>query len=126
MAIKRPTLLIFYADWCMSCQEMEKLTFSDQRVRARLSSFEILLVDMTANKPEHQMLLKHFGLYGPPAILFFNQEGDEISAFRLIGYQPSEVFLKTLENVQRYAKVTSKEKQNIDTSVQFKSRLPSK
>ena len=93
----KPVMLDFYADWCVSCKEMERYTFHDEKVRARLAAFTLLQVDVTANSPEDKALLKRFKLFGPPGIIFFDQSGKEIRGLRVIGYQPADRFLKTLD-----------------------------
>ena len=93
----RPVMLDFYADWCVSCKEMEVLTFSDARVKPKLDRMLLLQVDVTANTPEHKELLKRFRLFGPPGIIFFDADGRELKGLRVIGYQNAERFLKTLE-----------------------------
>jgi thiol:disulfide interchange protein DsbD len=92
----KPVMLDFYADWCVSCKEMEKFTFSDPAVRAKLDGMLLLQADVTANSEEHKALLKRFSLFGPPGIIFFDAQGREIKGLRVIGYQNSERFLKTL------------------------------
>jgi thiol:disulfide interchange protein DsbD len=92
----RPVMLDFYADWCVSCKEMEKLTFSDPRVRAELDRMLLLQADVTAANEADRALLKRFSLFGPPGIIFFDSQGRELSDLRVIGYQPPERFLKTL------------------------------
>ena len=89
-------MLDFYADWCVSCKEMENFTFSDPRVRAALDQMLLLQVDVTANNENDKALLKRFSLFGPPGIIFFDAEGREIRGLRVIGYQNAERFLKTL------------------------------
>jgi thioredoxin:protein disulfide reductase len=89
-------MLDFYADWCVSCKEMEAFTFSDPRVRAELDRMLLLQVDVTANNENDKALLKRFSLFGPPGIIFFDAEGREIKGLRVIGYQSAERFLKTL------------------------------
>ena len=95
---RKPVMLDFYADWCVSCKEMEKFTFSDARVRAKLDGMLLLQADVTANSPEDKALLKRFSLFGPPGIIFFDRQGREIRAVRVIGYQPAQQFLATLEH----------------------------
>jgi thioredoxin:protein disulfide reductase len=92
----RPAMLDFYADWCVSCKEMEKFTLSDPRVRERLGEMLLLQADVTAASVADRALLKRFSLYGPPGIIFFDAQGREIPGLRVIGYQPPERFLKTL------------------------------
>jgi thiol:disulfide interchange protein DsbD len=92
----RPVMLDFYADWCVSCKEMEAFTFSDPKVRSQLDGMLLLQADVTANSEEHRALLKRFSLFGPPGIIFFDAQGREIRGLRVIGYQSAERFLKTL------------------------------
>jgi len=89
-------MLDFYADWCVSCKEMEHFTFSDPRVKRELDSMLLLQVDVTANTAEHKALLKRFSLFGPPGIIFFDAQGSEVKGLRVIGYQNADRFLKTL------------------------------
>jgi thiol:disulfide interchange protein DsbD len=96
----RPVMLDFYADWCVSCKEMEAFTFSDAKVRAELDRMLLLQVDVTANNDHDRALLKRFSLFGPPGIIFFDAEGREIKGLRVIGYQNAERFLKTLSLVE--------------------------
>lgn len=95
----RPAMLDFYADWCVSCKEMERFTFSDPRVRERLAGMLLLQADVTANTPEDVALMKRFGFFGPPGILFFDAQGKELREPRVIGYLPAERFLKVLDSV---------------------------
>lgn len=91
----RPVMLDFYADWCVSCKEMEHLTFTDSRVQARLAQLHLVRADVTANNPDDQALLKRFNLFGPPGIIFFDRNGNEIG--RVVGYQAAETFLRSLD-----------------------------
>jgi thiol:disulfide interchange protein DsbD len=90
-------MLDFYADWCVACKELELFTFSDPRVQARLQNAVLLQVDVTGNTDEDAALLKRFSLFGPPAIIFFDQNGEEIMPMRVIGFQDAERFLRTLQ-----------------------------
>lgn len=92
----KPVLLDFYADWCVSCKEMERFTFSDPQVQALMKQFVTLQADVTANTAEHKALMKKLGVIGPPAILFFDPEGREIKALRVVGTQSPEAFAATL------------------------------
>ncbi len=89
----------FYADWCVSCKEMERFTFTDTGVKSQLANFVLLQVDVTANNYDDQVLLKRFGLFGPPALIFFDKQGNEIQNARVIGYQSVEKFSKTLSQL---------------------------
>ncbi|HEX4986704.1 MAG TPA: protein-disulfide reductase DsbD [Burkholderiales bacterium] len=95
----RPAMLDFYADWCVSCEEMERLTFRDADVRREFSSMLLLQADVTANSAADQALLRRFGLFGPPGIIFFDREGNEIAGSRVVGYQPASKFLPALRKV---------------------------
>ena len=90
-------MLDFYADWCVSCKEMERLTFTDPAVQSRLKSAILLQADVTQNSAEDKELLKKFGLYGPPGLLFFDVRGKELADFRVVGYQDAEKFLNSLQ-----------------------------
>ncbi|WP_153074427.1 protein-disulfide reductase DsbD [Paraburkholderia bonniea] len=96
-ASPKRVMLDFYADWCVSCKEMEKFTFSDPRVVAALKSFDLVQADVTANSPDDQALLKRFKLFGPPGIIFFDQDGKEV--MRVVGYESADKFLRSLERV---------------------------
>jgi thiol:disulfide interchange protein DsbD len=91
-AAKQPVMLDFYADWCVSCKEMEKFTFSQAGVQQALAGFVLLKADVTANDDADQALLKRFGLFGPPATIFF-ADGAERRALRLIGFEKSDDFI---------------------------------
>ena len=92
----RTAMLDFYADWCVSCKEMEKLTFVDPAVKARLANTVLLQVDVTANDADDRAMLKRFGLFGPPGIILFDKQGKEIPDSRVIGYQDANKFLGSL------------------------------
>jgi len=96
---KRPVLLDFYADWCISCKEMELNTFSNPEVGKEMHNFVLLQADVTSNTPENKELLKRFGLFGPPAILFFNSEAGELKQNRIVGYMSPEPFAKVLTEI---------------------------
>ncbi len=87
-----PVMLDFYADWCVSCKEFEKYTFSDPQVIAALGNAVALQADVTANDDADQALLKRFKLIGPPGIVFYDVDGNELSNFRLVGFLPAEEF----------------------------------
>ena len=93
----RPVMLDFYADWCVSCKEMERFTFTDPAVQKKLAGALLLKADVTANNADDRELLRRFRLFGPPGTIFFDASGQEIAAARLVGYQNSTRFLQTLK-----------------------------
>ena len=97
-AAGQPAMLDFYADWCVSCKEMEARTFSKPQVQRALGNFVLLRADVTANDADDQALLKRYDLLGPPATLFFS-DGREQRAQRLIGYEDAEAFRARLDKV---------------------------
>jgi len=96
----KTAMLDFYADWCVSCKEMEKLTFVDPKVRSRLANTVLLQVDVTANDAADRAMLKRFGLFGPPGIILFDRAGKEIPDGRVVGYQDSQKFLASLARLE--------------------------
>lgn len=92
-AAGKPAMLDFYADWCVSCQELERYTFSDPAVQKALANTVLLQSDVTANDDQDQALMKRFGLFGPPTILFFGPDGSERTNYRIVGYMKSPEFL---------------------------------
>ena len=95
----RPVMLDFYADWCVSCKEMERFTFSDAVVQKKLAGAVLLKADVTANNEADKALLRRFQLFGPPGTIFFDASGREIAGSRVIGFQSSDRFLQTLRSV---------------------------
>ncbi len=92
----RPVMLDFYADWCTSCKEMERYTFTNPKVRQTLSNMTLLRADVTANNSDDQALLKRFGIFGPPTIAFYGDNGRERSNYRVVGYMPADAFANLL------------------------------
>ncbi|MEA3118952.1 MAG: thioredoxin:protein disulfide reductase [Paraburkholderia sp.] len=99
----RPALLDFYADWCVSCKEMERFTFADPRVRARLAQLQLMRADVTANDVDDQALLKRFALFGPPGIVLFDRTGREVA--RVVGYESADTFLRSLDRLTAAAQL---------------------
>lgn len=97
LAKGQPVMLDFYADWCVSCKEMEALTFSDAKVQAALAGVTLLQADVTANDTIDKALMKQFGIIGPPAILFFDTQGQEHKALRVVGFKNPQDFHATLQ-----------------------------
>ena len=96
---KKLVLLDFYADWCISCKEMEVNTFANPEVNQELQKFVLLQADVTKNSPENQALLKRFGLFGPPGILIFDLNSEELKDQRVIGYMSPQRFAERLKKV---------------------------
>ena len=92
----RPVMLDFYADWCVSCKEMERFTFGDPAVSQRLGRALLLRADVTANSDDDKALLRRFRLFGPPGILFFDAQGREVGEARVVGFQSAQRFEQTL------------------------------
>ena len=88
----RPVMLDFYADWCVSCKEMERYTFTDPGVQKALAGALLLKADVTANDEADQALLKRFGIFGPPTIAFWGPDGTERAQFRVVGFMKAEAF----------------------------------
>jgi thiol:disulfide interchange protein DsbD len=95
----KPLLLDFYADWCISCKEMEIKTFQNTAVAKKMQDFILVQADVTRNTAEHQALLKQYGLFGPPGILLFNPAGEEQINQRVVGFMPPDRFLLRLNAV---------------------------
>jgi thioredoxin:protein disulfide reductase len=92
----KPLLLDFYADWCISCKEMEIKTFANPMVAKKMQDFILVQADVTSNSAAHQALLKRYGLFGPPGILLFNAVGEEQINQRVVGFMPPDRFLLRL------------------------------
>jgi thiol:disulfide interchange protein DsbD len=92
----RPVMLDFYADWCVSCKEMESQTFVDPGVRAKLDKAVLLRADVTANSEDDKALLKRFHLFGPPGIILFDAQGRELETMRVVGFQDAARFSTSL------------------------------
>ena len=101
----KPVMLDLYADWCVSCKEMEALTFADASIRKRLAGMTLLRVDVTANSADDKALMRKYGLFGPPALLFFAPAGDELSQARVIGFQNAKLFGEHLDRIESLSAV---------------------
>jgi thiol:disulfide interchange protein DsbD len=100
----KPVMLDFFADWCIECVRMENTTFKDPGVQAGLSDYVLLRADVTPNDEQDQALLKRFGLFGPPALLFFSIDGSELRAQRFIGYMDADDFRDHIVSTTALAK----------------------
>ncbi len=98
-AENRPVILDFYADWCVSCKEMEAFTFTDEKVASRMNQAVLLQADVTVNDDADKALLKKYGIFGPPAIIFYDRSGAEQSGARVVGFMAAEKFANHLDAV---------------------------
>ena len=94
---EKPIMLDFYADWCVACLEFEKFTFTDKEVNTLMQQYILLKADVTENNQNDKALMKRFNIFGPPAILFFNNSGDEVKQIRTIGFKNPKDFKKILQ-----------------------------
>jgi thiol:disulfide interchange protein DsbD len=93
----KTALLDFYADWCVSCKEMEAYTFTDRDVQAALLNTVWLQADVTANDAADQLLLERFGVFGPPTIIFFGADGNQRHGYEVVGYMKAEDFVEHVQ-----------------------------
>jgi len=98
-ASTQPVMLDFYADWCVSCKEMARFTFSDPIVATKMRQMLLLKADVTANNSDDRALLKRFRLFGPPGIIFFEPGGRELKQIRVVGFQNATKFAEILDQV---------------------------
>jgi thiol:disulfide interchange protein DsbD len=96
-AAGKPVMFDFYADWCVSCKEMEHNTFSNPEIIAALKPFVLLQANVTENNAEDKLLYQRFGVLGPPTIVFFNQKGEEQKAEQVVGYKSPDEFIRHIE-----------------------------
>ena len=102
-AAGRTVMLDFYADWCVDCKRMERYTFPEPVVQAALDGKVLLKADVTANDAEDRELMSRYGIFGPPAILFFGPDGDELRGYRLLGYVPAQRFAEHVREARSHA-----------------------
>lgn len=96
----KPTIIDFYADWCVACLELEKYTFSDKNVQEKLINFNLIKVDVTNFTSQDKEIMKEFNIFGPPAIIFFNDQGNELKDLQLNGYLDANSFISIIENIE--------------------------
>ncbi len=92
-ASNKPVMLDFYADWCVSCKELEEITFKDQEVLKKLKQFTLIKADVTKNSDDDKAMQKRFGVVGPPALIFWDEQNKEIKAAQIVGYKNPKEFL---------------------------------
>ena len=96
----KPVMLDFYADWCISCKELENFTFKDPRVVKELSKYTLLKADVTANNDDDKAMQKRFNIVGPPGLIFWNKSGKEIKSAKIVGYKNADEFLEIIKNIK--------------------------
>ncbi len=94
----QPVFLDFYADWCVDCVRLDRTTFQDQRVINAMANVHLIKADVTDNTSEHRNLMRHFNLFGPPAMIFWDTDGNELRNYRNVGYLNADRFLAHVES----------------------------
>ena len=97
----RPVMIDLYADWCVACKELEKYTFSDPKVSAILNQFKLIKFDITRTNEDHSKYLQSMRIFGPPALFFYDLNGEEVAEARVVGFMESADFLKVLKLVEK-------------------------
>jgi thiol:disulfide interchange protein DsbD len=92
----QPVMVDFYADWCISCKELERFTFTDPRVVSEFTHWKLLRIDVTKNTAEDTAMLRRFGLFGPPALIFYDRNGQQQVDAQLVGFVAADAFLAHL------------------------------
>jgi thioredoxin:protein disulfide reductase len=98
---ERPLMVLFHANWCTACKHFEHNVLANQTIQRKLSGWETVLADVTKNDTANQLLLKKFDLIGPPVVLFFDKNGNELTKFRLVGETSRKKFSQLLEDIQK-------------------------
>jgi thiol:disulfide interchange protein DsbD len=96
---KNITMIDLWADWCVACKELDKYTFSDERVYSLLNKMNIIKFDITENNIDHAQFLNDYKIYGPPALMFFDNDGKEIESARIVGFIDADKFLIKLNQL---------------------------
>lgn len=97
----KKVMLDFYADWCTSCKELDSATFKDPAVIEALKNYVLVRADITKNSDEEQALTKRFGLFGPPAMIFFCEKGIQIDGADLNGYKDTQAFITHIKSLEK-------------------------
>jgi thiol:disulfide interchange protein DsbD len=93
-------MLDFYADWCTSCKELDHVTFKDPSVIQSLKKYVLIRADVTANSAAEQLLTKRFNLFGPPAMIFFDESGTLLKGADLVGFKDAKTFLTHIQTLE--------------------------
>jgi thiol:disulfide interchange protein DsbD len=96
----KPILIDFYADWCVACLEFEKYTFQDINVRGELDNFILVKVDVTDFNENDKKIMNRFNIFGPPAIVFFNSDSEELTKKQIFGFMNAENFLTHIKDIK--------------------------
>jgi thiol:disulfide interchange protein DsbD len=97
-ASTKPVMLDFWAEWCVSCKEFDAITFQDEAVINKLSQFTLLKADVTKNTQEDKELMKRFNIFGPPGMIFWDENNQEIKSAKIVGYKNPKDFLEIINN----------------------------
>ena len=98
---QKPVMVDLYADWCVACKELEKYTFSAREVRVILNELKLVKFDITNTNENHSAYLQSMRIFGPPALFFYDKDGNEIENARVVGFIESDDFLKILNIVKK-------------------------
>ena len=93
-------MIDYYADWCVACLEYEKYTFANPEVMTLMQSFYLIQIDVTENNKEHQKLLKRYSLFGPPGIIFYNQNGEHLKSLDIVGFKNAKDFKELITEIK--------------------------
>jgi thiol:disulfide interchange protein DsbD len=96
----KKVMVDFYADWCSACKELEAKTFSNESVKSAMDSYVLVQVDLTANDEAARAISSKFGIFGPPAILFFDESGERVKSADIVGFKEPQEFLKHLGEIK--------------------------
>mgnify|MGYP005659133839 FL=1 len=93
------TMVDLYADWCVACKELDKYTFNEKKVSVLLQNLNLIKLDITKTNDDNSKFLKDYKLFGPPTILFFNNDGEEIRNARIVGFIDADDFIQVYQNI---------------------------